>query len=77
MTNLKFDPTDLRLLSAFDSSVIIDDDNESAVITDCKVTIVRSEDDIMELLVEFPNLELPIRLSRTRLLKTLNIAGES
>lgn len=76
MTRLKFDPVDLRLLAAFNSSVIIDDNNESAVITDCKVTIVRPSDDKLELTIEFAELDFPILLLRSKTLEELGVKDD-
>lgn len=77
MPRLKFDPVDLRLLAAFDSSFIVDDNNELASVSGCKIEIVRIDVDKLELTVVFDKVEFPILMSRSQTLKELHVADDS
>ena len=74
---IPFNEQDKRLLAALDGSCIIDDSNEVAVITDCKIKITRIAADQLEMEVEFANVKLPILMLRSQTMQRFGIKNES
>ena len=72
---IPFDNLDRQMLARFDSDVEINSSGDIAVITDCKIEIVRVADDKLELTVKFSELDFPILLLRAKTLEQLNIAA--
>jgi hypothetical protein len=73
---MKFDSQEKSMLAALDPDFTISADNETAMLNDVKVKIVRVADDRLELTLELASVDFPIALSRTQTLKQLGIKAD-
>ena len=71
---MKIDDVDRQILLALDAGFVVEDDEQVATLSGpITIKVIRDAEDILEMTIEFANIDFPIKMSREQTIKSLRI----